>query len=138
MTPNSRMPMVCLTLFALLLGCGGGEETPAPTAEAPVGVAEPAADTPTEEVAQPPLSEPYEGEDAAFLTVNSKPWSVVYLDAERVRNTPLKDRKIAPGAHTLVLRCGSCDPAQEKTLRFNVSAGETYTSVRNEFAQAGP
>ena len=71
----------------------------------------------------------------AYLTVNSKPWSTVYLDGAMLRNTPVKDYEIKSGKHTLLLRCGNCTPPQEKTISFEVASGKTYTSVRNEFAQ---
>ena len=71
----------------------------------------------------------------AYLTVNSKPWSTVYLDGAMLRNTPVKDYEIKSGKHTLLLRCGNCTPPQEKTISFEVAPGKTYTSVRNEFAQ---
>jgi len=71
----------------------------------------------------------------AYLTVNSKPWSTVYLDGAMLRNTPVKDFEIESGKHTLLLRCGNCTPPQEKTISFEVAPGKTYTSVRNEFAQ---
>jgi hypothetical protein len=126
---------VCLAVFALQFGCDGSED-PQPAAEAtPPQIVEPITQAPAVEIERPPVAGTYDGEDAAFLTLNSKPWSTVFLDGEMLRNTPIKDWKIAPGSHTLVLRCGNCNPPQEKTEKFTVDPGATHISVRNEFAQ---
>lgn len=81
----------------------------------------------------PPPADPYAGDDAAYLTLNSKPWSHAFLDGKYLRVTPVKDRAIPPGEHAVELRCGGCDEDQTKAFEFTVSAGETYTSVRNAF-----
>jgi PEGA domain len=81
----------------------------------------------------PPPVEPYEGEDAAYMTLNSKPWSHIILDDGTLGNTPKKRLAITPGSHTVELLCGPCAEPQSRTLTFTVNTGETYTSVRNEF-----
>ncbi len=86
---------VCLAVFVLQFSCGGSED-PQPTAEAtPPQIAEPITQAPAEVVEPPSAAGPYDGEDAAFLTLNSKPWSTIYLDGKMVRNTPLKETRSA-------------------------------------------
>ncbi len=145
MNLDRRMLMVCLVAPALLLGCGGnGAPPPAepPPAEPPPAsvtspppaqIVESVPVAPPEDTTPARHAEPYDGEDAAYLTLNARPWATIYLDGEMVRNTPLVDWAIAPGSHTLLLRCGNCVPPQEKTQEFSVEPGETHVSVRNEF-----
>ena len=73
------------------------------------------------------------GEASAYLTINCKPWCTVWLDGRLVRNSPIKHHAIPAGEHHLALRCGPCRSAQILIREFHVAAGETYTSVRNEF-----
>ncbi|MCC6333616.1 MAG: serine/threonine protein kinase [Myxococcales bacterium] len=42
-------------------------------------------------------------EEPGFLTLETKPWSKVTIDREYAGSTPLFKRKLAPGAHRLVL-----------------------------------
>ncbi len=85
--------------------------------------------TPTPEPSTPP---PDTG-GTAYLTINAKPWATIWLDGNLLGNTPKKRVEIPAGSHTVLLKCGPCAEPQEKTLTFSVKAGETYTSVRNEF-----
>lgn len=77
--------------------------------------------------------EHYQGDDPAFITLNSKPWSHVYMDGKYLGNTPKKRHAIAPGSHTLKLECGECGNPQTRELEINVAPGETYTEVRVEY-----
>ncbi len=79
------------------------------------------------------MVQPYEGDDAAFMTINSKPWSQAYLDGQFLGYTPKKRFAIAPGAHQVKLECGKCATPQIREFEFNVAPGETYTEVRVEY-----
>ena len=69
-----------------------------------------------------------------FLVVGASDWrTTAWLDGNLLGNTPKKRVEIPSGSHTVLLKCGPCAEPQEKTLTFSVKAGETYTSVRNEF-----
>ena len=87
--------------------------------------------------------EPWEvaGADTAtgksYLTVNSKPWSVVFVDGALVGNTPLKSKPIDAGYHTMVLKCGPCEGHDEIERTFFVEEGDTHISVRNDFGEEG-
>jgi serine/threonine-protein kinase len=63
------------------------------------------------------------------VTLNSVPWSEVYIDGKRIRNTPIKDYEISAGSHTVVFDCTSCDPPQKKTEKVVVTAGQTSKKI---------
>jgi len=73
------------------------------------------------------------GLESGYVTLNCKPWCRVRLDGEYVRNSPIKNYAVAPGPHHVELECGRCSTPQTIEHSFTVEAGETYTSVRNEF-----
>ncbi len=74
----------------------------------------------------------------SYLTVNSKPWSVVFVDGALMGNTPLKSKPIDAGYHTMVLKCGPCEGNDELERTFFVEEGDTHISVVNDFGQEGP
>jgi len=69
----------------------------------------------------------------AYLSINARPWASVYLDGELLGTTPLKDREIPPGSHTLVLECGPCDGHQKRSYTFSVDPAESYMAPLTEF-----
>ncbi len=69
----------------------------------------------------------------AYISVNARPWASVYLDGEFLGTTPLKDREIPPGAHSLRLDCGRCSGSQQRTYSFTVDPSGTYTAPLTEF-----
>lgn len=76
-------------------------------------------------------------EGKSFLTVNSKPWSVVFLDGALMGNTPFKDKPIDSGYHTMVVKCGPCEAHDELERTFFVEEGQTHVSVANDFGVEG-
>ena len=76
-------------------------------------------------------------EGKSFLTVNSKPWSVVFLDGALMGNTPFKDKSVDSGYHTMVLKCGPCEAHDELERTFFVEEGQTHVSVANDFGIEG-
>jgi hypothetical protein len=71
----------------------------------------------------------------AFISINARPWASVYLDGELLGTTPLKDREIPPGSHSLRLECGPCDGPQQRSYSFTVDPTHTYTAPLTEFRQ---
>jgi len=63
-----------------------------------------------------PASEP------AFVSVNSDPWSYVEIDGKRIKTTPLRAHRLAPGKHRIVLR--NPDAGLERRLDIDVAPGE--------------
>ncbi len=100
--PDSRAPLVA--------------ETPPPLSE-PESVATDVA-TPSPRAA-PPL------EAFGFLTINSRPWSRVLLDGVVVaEETPLKQRRVRAGKHTVTLRDAN---GKEVTFAIEIASGSTTT-----------
>jgi len=112
-----------------VVGCPKGE-TPAEVVEESVTVAVVTEETPSAAAEHYFV---YEGEDPAYMTLNTKPWSTIFVDGKKAGNTPKKRMSIEPGEHEVILACGPCEEVQKKTLVFNVKAGETYTSVKSVF-----
>jgi len=77
--------------------------------------------------------QPYEGGDQAFLTLDSKPWSHVYMDGQYLGKTPKKQYTVAPGTHRLKFECGACADPQPRELEIDVAPGETYTNLKVEY-----
>jgi hypothetical protein len=71
--------------------------------------------------------------ESAFITVNTKPWSTVYLDGVLIGNTPKRDYPVEPGLHEVTFKCGPCRETQEESHSLMVDAGETWTHVLIEF-----
>ena len=69
----------------------------------------------------------------AYISVNARPWASVYLDGEFLGTTPLKNREIPPGNHSLRLDCGRCSGSQQRTYSFTVDPSGTYTAPLTEF-----
>lgn len=69
----------------------------------------------------------------AYISINARPWASVYLDGELLGTTPLKDREIPPGSHSLRLECGPCDGRQQRSYSFTVDAAQTYSAPLTEF-----
>jgi hypothetical protein len=63
-----------------------------------------------------PASEP------AFVSVNSDPWSYVEIDGKRIKTTPLRAHRVAPGKHRIVLR--NPDAGLERRLDIDIAPGE--------------
>jgi serine/threonine-protein kinase len=60
--------------------------------------------------------------EPAFVSVNSDPWSYVEIDGKRIRTTPLRAHRVAPGTHRIVLR--NPDAGLERRLDIDVAPGE--------------
>lgn len=84
-----------------------------------------------------PVNGGSDGGGSATLTANSKPWSVVFLDGALLGNTPMLDRSIESGFHTLVFKCGPCGDNAELTEDFFVESGQSHVSVSNLFDESG-
>ncbi len=63
------------------------------------------------------------------LDANSKPWSNLYLDAAYIGQTPKIGLEVSAGVHKLEFHCGSCVPAEKKTVSFKVRDGETVKQI---------
>jgi len=57
------------------------------------------------------------------LSVNTSPWSIVYIDGKRIRGTPLINHKISAGVHRLRLK--NKDRHIDVTKRVRIEAGKT-------------
>jgi len=60
--------------------------------------------------------------EPAFVSVNSDPWSYVEIDGKRIKTTPLRAHRVAPGKHRIVLR--NPDAGLERGLDIDVAPGE--------------
>ena len=82
-------------LYARAHGGAVREVSPAPAATTPAA-------TPSPQV------------DPGYVSVNSTPWSVVYLDGDSIGPTPVQDLRVPPGRHRLrLVREGYESVAQE-------------------------
>jgi hypothetical protein len=61
------------------------------------------------------------GRDTGFLTINSLPWSKIYIDGIFVGNTPLKKLQFPTGRHRVELRAP--DGAVRKRFTVNIRPG---------------
>ncbi len=71
----------------------------------------------------------------AYISINARPWASVYLDGELLGTTPLKDREIPPGSHSLRLECGACGGPQQRSYSFTVDPAQTYNAPFTEFSR---
>jgi serine/threonine-protein kinase len=71
---------------------------PQPVPSTPVTIAEP---RPERTATRPRVPETAAPMVPGTLFVNSRPWGVVYIDGNRVGNTPQVDLSVAPGMHYL-------------------------------------
>ena len=85
------------------------------------------------EAADPAAREPA----GAFITVNTKPWSTVYLDGVKIGNTPKRDYPVEPGLHEVTFECGPCSEPQKETHTLVVEAGDTWTHTLVQFEGEG-
>ena len=69
------------------------------------------------------------GSGPAYISVNTRPWTKVYVDGRFVRNTPLMRHQVTPGTHRLTLINEDFNIRQ--TVSVRVKAGETKQIVRN-------
>ena len=81
--------------------------------------------------AQPqPYAAAVESEEAAgeaFLRINSRPWSQVFVDGTHVGHTPKLDLRVRAGAHRV--RFVNSELGVSKTVDLRASAGETVSHV---------
>ncbi len=64
-----------------------------------------------------------------FLSVNTRPWTKVYVDGRFIMNTPLMRYRLSAGAHRLTLI--NEDLNIRETLSVQIKAGENKQIVRN-------
>ncbi len=69
-----------------------------------------------------PRPTPAAASGPAYLTINSRPWSQVYLDGRPIGNTPRMNVEVRPGAHRITLV--NPDFNIRKTITVRVAAGE--------------
>ncbi len=60
--------------------------------------------------------------DPAFVSVNSDPWAYVEIDGKRIKATPLRAHRMAPGKHEIVLR--NPDAGLFRRLEVELGPGE--------------
>ncbi len=63
------------------------------------------------------------------LRINTRPWSEVFVDGNRIGNTPQMNITLKPGKHTVLLINGQFDI--RKTISVDIVPGETTTKVIN-------
>jgi len=63
------------------------------------------------------------------LSVATKPWTTVYIDGKKIRNTPLANHPLEPGVYTVTLK--NAEQGINKTYKVQVKAGATTTLVKN-------
>lgn len=73
----------------------GATDEVAPPAPRDTELAAPTSETADDASCDPP--------EPGFLTLDTRPWTVVYVDGVYAGSTPLFRHKLAPGAHTLTL-----------------------------------
>jgi serine/threonine protein kinase len=61
--------------------------------------------------------------EPAYVSVNSDPWSYVIIDGTRIKTTPLRGHRIAPGRHQVVLQ--NPEAGLERRFEIEVDPGET-------------
>ncbi|MGB5265012.1 MAG: PEGA domain-containing protein, partial [Polyangiales bacterium] len=61
--------------------------------------------------------------EPAYVSVNSDPWSYVIIDGTRIKTTPLRGHRIAPGRHQVVLE--NPEAGLERRFEIEVDPGET-------------
>jgi serine/threonine protein kinase len=97
----------------------------APAATTPSVVAPASAPSPAPTPATPAIPEiPQIG----FLSVNSMPWGVVYVDGTRLKgNTPIVRHRLAAGAHVIKIESPGLQRSRE--LRVEIQPGEHVSRV---------
>jgi hypothetical protein len=70
---------------------------------------------------------------AGYLSVNTRPWTKVYVDGRFIRNTPLMRHELPSGAHRLTLI--NEDFNIRETVPVQIKAGENTAVVRNLVSQ---
>jgi len=61
--------------------------------------------------------------EPAYVSVNSDPWSYVIIDGTRIKTTPLRSHRIAPGRHQVVLQ--NPEAGLERRFEIEVEPGES-------------
>ncbi len=84
---------------------------------------------PTPAVVPDPTPAPVAKGGSGLLSVNSKPWSNIYLDGRFIGQTPKIDLKVPAGRHKLEFHCGSCDPAQKESFSFTLEDGGSFKKI---------
>jgi len=60
--------------------------------------------------------------EPAYVSVNSDPWSYVIIDGNRIKTTPLRSHRIAPGRHQVVLQ--NPEAGLERRFEIELDPGE--------------
>ncbi|MCO4768544.1 MAG: protein kinase [Deltaproteobacteria bacterium] len=76
-----------------------------------------------------PTPAPVAATGSGKLDANSKPWSNLYLDGAYIGQTPKIGLEVSAGSHKLEFHCGSCVPAEKKSVSFKVRDGETVKKI---------
>jgi len=76
-------------------------------------------------IKSPPLS----ASGPSYLSINTRPWTKVYVDGRFVRNTPLMRYEVPSGAHRVTLINEDFNIRETVTVR--VQPGENKTVIRN-------
>jgi serine/threonine protein kinase len=139
--PKSKLPLIAAAVIAVLLAAiivlllrpqpqQSLVVKDAPTTTPSTAPAQPASQplaTPTPAVDQKPK---VEREAAGYLTVNSSPWSYVYVDGKKLsKTTPLQRHRLSAGRHKIKLE----SPGAERSEEFSVDIrdGKTVTKIVN-------
>ena len=99
------------------------EVTTAPTVAPAPPKARKRSRKPTERVALKAASAAIPPPEPAYVSVNSDPWSYVIIDGNRIKTTPLRSHRVAPGRHQVVLQ--NPEAGLERRFEIEVDPGET-------------
>ncbi|MCC6811014.1 MAG: serine/threonine protein kinase [Deltaproteobacteria bacterium] len=131
--PKSKLPYVVgaivTMLLLLLVAAFLKSPAPAPQEPPPPTIAQPASQAASKPaVADTPKPEARDG--PGYLTVNSSPWSYVYVDGKKLnKTTPLQRYRLSAGKHRVKLE----SPGAERSEEFSVDIreGKTVTKIVN-------
>jgi len=74
-----------------------------------------------------PNTTPTRMQRVSYISVKAKPWGELYLDGRSVGRTPVSRYQIAPGKHTVSVKCGPCKVEQEETREVTIEPGQHLT-----------
>ena len=98
---------------------------PAPTPSGPKGPSTGTAPTPMEAPPSSPVASAPTAQDAATLTVMTRPWAEVFVDGQSRGYTPrLREVRLSPGTHRLRFHNPLCEPVEEV---LHVAAGQSVS-----------
>ena len=138
--PKSKLPLIAAGVIALLLAVVIILLLrPQPQQVQPIAVKDQPASTPAQQPASQAAVTPQttvepkpkaERDPAGYLTVNSSPWSYVYVDGKKLsKTTPLQRHRLGAGRHKIKLESPGAERSEEFTV--DIRDGKTVTKIVN-------